>query len=114
MAWSAAGFEFGRDGVLCLLVRRVVVEFEQVGALTINTLMIVRLQNNTLLARRGMTTTIGCIDRIALDVVQQQPHKRLVKTLTHSIVRNRGAVIERRPIPPHMDDDLGCQVVVLA
>ena len=58
MTGGAAGFEFGGDGVLCLLVRRVVVEFEQVWALAINTLMVVSLKNDTLLACRWMTPTI--------------------------------------------------------
>jgi len=58
VAWGAAGFKFGHDGVLCLLVRRVVVEFEQVRALTINTLMIMRLENYAFLACRGVTTTV--------------------------------------------------------
>ena len=48
MAGGAAGFEFGGDGVLCLLVQRVVVEFEQVWALAINTLMVVGFENDTL------------------------------------------------------------------
>ncbi len=58
VAWGAARLELGGDGVLRLLVRRVVVEFEQVGALAIDTLMVVSLENDTFLACRGVTTTI--------------------------------------------------------
>ena len=58
MAWGAAGFEFGGDGALRLFVRRVVVEFEQVCAPAIDTLVVVGFENDTFLACRGVTPAI--------------------------------------------------------
>ena len=44
--------------MLRLLVRRVVVELEQVGALAVNTFMIVRFKHDPLLARCGVPPAI--------------------------------------------------------
>lgn len=55
---GAAGFEFGGEGVPGLFVRRAVIKFEQVGALAINTLMIMRLKNDPLLACCRVAATI--------------------------------------------------------
>ena len=50
MAWGAARFQFGGDGVSRLLVRRVVVKLKQFRALTIDALVVVGFKNDAFLA----------------------------------------------------------------
>ena len=100
--------------MLRLLVRRVVVELEQVGALAVNTFMIVRFKHDPLLASCGVPPTIRCVDRPTFHVVQQHADEGLVEALAHGIVGDRCAVIERRPVTSQMDDDLSGQLNVLA
>ena len=58
VAWGAAGFEFGGDRVFCLVVGRVVVEFEQVGRLTVNALVVVGFHDDPLLPRRRVPAAV--------------------------------------------------------
>ena len=58
VAWGAAWFEFGGDGVSGLVVRRVVVEFEKVSGLTVDAFVIVGFENDSFLTRGWMTPTV--------------------------------------------------------
>ena len=98
----------------CLLVWRVVVEFEQVWALAVDAFVVVSLKNDPFLAGCRVAPSVCCVDRLAFHVVQQHADERLVQALTHGTVRNRCAVIERRPVTSHMDDGLSGQLNVLA
>lgn len=66
MAWAAAWLQFGGDGVASLFVGRVVVEFEKVGALTVNTFVVMSFKHHTLLTRGGMAPTVRCVDWAAV------------------------------------------------
>ena len=66
MAWGAAWLEFCGDGVACLFVGRVVVEFENVGALTVNTFVVMSFKHHTLLTRGGVASTVRCVDWAAV------------------------------------------------
>ena len=57
VAGGAAGFEFGGDRSAGLFVGRVVVVFEEVGALAIDAFASVSLQHDAFLSGRGMPPT---------------------------------------------------------
>ena len=107
MAWGAAGLEFGGDGVACLFIWWVVVEFEQASGLAVDAFVIVCFENDPFLACGGMASSIGCIDWFPADVVQHQAYERLVEPLADRVVRDRCAVVERGAIPADMYHDLG-------
>ena len=69
MAGGAAWLQFGSDGVACLFVRRVVVEFEKVGALAVDAFVVVGFVHHALLACGGMASAIRGIDWLTFHVV---------------------------------------------
>ncbi len=105
VAGTAAWFEFGGDGVPGLVVGRVVVEFEQISALTVDAFMIVGFENDPFLAGGGVTSTVRRVDRPSLAVVDHHPYERVIESLTDRIVRDRCAVVEGGAIATNMDHE---------
>ncbi len=112
VAGTAARHEFSGEGVPGLLVRRVVVEFEQISGLAVDTFMMVGFENDPFLAGRGMTATVRRVDRPLLAVVDHHPYERLIETLTDRVVGDRCAVVEGGAITTNMDDDFGDHIDV--
>ena len=104
---GAAWFEFVGDGTLRALEGRVVIELEQIGALTIDALVAVGLHDHPLLSGRGVATAARRIDRSAFSIVDQQANERVVES-THDRTAGGGSpVIEGDAVTAHMHDDLG-------
>ena len=95
VAGGAAWFEFGGDRMSGLFERRVVVEYEQLSPLTIDAFVVVAFVHDPLLTRRWMAPTVRSVDRATLVVVGHRAYERPVEALTHSIVSDRRAIIER-------------------
>ena len=94
VAGSAPRLEFSGHGVPCLFVRRVVVEFEKLGALTIDAFVVVGLEHDTFLPCGWVAPTVRCIDGLTVNVVQHQANEGLVETLTDCVVGERCPVVE--------------------
>lgn len=114
MAGGAAGFELGGDGPVGLKVRRIVVEFEEFGLLTVDALVVVRFEHNSLLASGGMPPAIRRVDWSTRAVVNHHANKGLIEALADCVVGDRRPVVEGRAVAADMDYDLGDQVDVVA
>ena len=71
VAWCAAWFEFGGDGVACVFIGRVVIELEKIGGLAVDAFVVVGFVHHSFLACGGVTPFVGGVDGFAVDVVQQ-------------------------------------------
>lgn len=109
MAGGAAGFEFVGEGSQGLVIRRVVIELEQVGALTVHALVPVGFHDHPLLPGRRVATPTRCVHRPTLGIVDQETNERPVELAENGMVGGRGAVVERGTLAAHVDNDFGCQ-----
>ena len=114
MARCAAWFELVGDGPERVLEGRVVVEFEEVRVMAVDTLVAVRLHDHSLLSGRGVAASTRGIDRTAFGVVDQQANERAVELAEHGMAGRGRPIIKRDAVTTHVHDDFGGQVDVAA